>query len=551
MFKSSLLPQFGVIAFFLLFTLLAVTAKAQLKVGENPTSIHKSSVLELESTRQGLLLPRLSDTASINLLSPPNGMLIYLTADNSLRIRSAGSWKKLANMAEASANWALQGNTGIDSASNFIGNKDAQPLTFKTNDAARMIISSDGKVGIGTTTPDATLNVNGTVKFENLGNGSTEVDVLVLNADGSVYKRTMPSTVFDNALKAINGIQTATLSITANASTNYDSVAVASTTADSTIAIHLPVQDGQSGATKPYGLLTFSEWEKINATILNIQNGAVSTQSHANGITIDSTANTRTIILHPADAANPGIVTAGAQTFGGSKTFQDSVTLGGPLMLNTLSSNTSSDTVLVLNNGVIEKRQVSEAAFGNAIRSMNNLRDTAQAIALTTNGTDLTVSTNGADSIFLNVPNAGAAARGVVSVDAQTFGGNKTFQDSITAAATFKVGASGTANSTVQVAGSLAMAIRTVTADATISDTDNTVLANTTTSGIVLTLPNPAGMTGRIYTIKKIGTGGIDNDLTITPTSATIDGGSSYKIYNDWTYVTLQTDGTDWYIIKK
>jgi hypothetical protein len=95
------------------------------------------------------------------------------------------------------------------------------------------------------------------------------------------------------------------------------------------------------------------------------------------------------------------------------------------------------------------------------------------------------------------------------------------------------------------------MAIRTVTADATISDTDNTVLANTSTSGIVLTLPTPTGMTGRIYTIKKIGTGGIDNDLTITPTSATIDGGSSYKIYNDWTYVTLQTDGTDWYIIKK
>jgi hypothetical protein len=34
-----------------------MAANAQLKVGDNPTNIQKSSILELESTRQGLLLP--------------------------------------------------------------------------------------------------------------------------------------------------------------------------------------------------------------------------------------------------------------------------------------------------------------------------------------------------------------------------------------------------------------------------------------------------------------------------------------------------------------
>src|SRR5690242_5982294 len=96
-------------------------ATAQLKIGDNPTSIQKSSILELESTRQGLLLPRLSDTAAINNLTPPDGMIIYLTADNSLRIRSNGAWKKLASMADAMANWSLNGNSGTDSATNFIG----------------------------------------------------------------------------------------------------------------------------------------------------------------------------------------------------------------------------------------------------------------------------------------------------------------------------------------------------------------------------------------------------------------------------------------------
>jgi hypothetical protein len=113
------------------------------------------------------------------------------------------------------------------------------------------------------------------------------------------------------------------------------------------------------------------------------------------------------------------------------------------------------------------------------------------------------------------------------------------------------VGNTGNANSTVQIDGSVAMAIKTVTSNYTATATDNTILANTTSGALSVTLPSTTGITGRIYTIKKIGTGGIDNALTITPSSGTIEGGASYIIYNDWTFVTLQTDGTNWYIIRK
>lgn len=539
--------------FFLLLTLLSfsIVSNAQLKIGDNPTSIQKSSILELESTRQGLLLPRLADTVAINALNPPNGMIIYLTADNSLRIRSAGSWKKLASLADATANWSLTGNTGTDSASNFIGTLDGKPFTIKTNNAERMVVSSTGNVGIGTTTPSAKLNVNGSVKFEGLAAGSNELNVLVLNTDGSVYKRTMSSSAFENAIKAINGIQKQTLSITASASTTKDSVTVTSTSADSTIAIYLPVQDGAS-TTKPYGFLQYADWQKIQSAIQTITIGTVASSSTVKGASINITGTSREIVLHPADGTNSGIVTAGRQTFGGAKTFADSVTVNGPLTLNSVANTTSADSVLVINNGVVQKRKVSEAAFGNAIRSINGNRDTAQRIAFTSVGTDLSVSTNSIDSIRLNVPNASTSARGVVTTAAQTFGGNKTFQDSVSAAATMKVGSTGTANSTVQVEGSLSMAIRTITSSTTINATDNTVLANTTSGAVTILLPTTSGITGRIYTIKKIGSGGIDKELTITPSGgATIDGGSSYIIYNDYTYVTLQTDGTNWYIIKK
>ena len=536
-----------------LFLLAGTLAKAQLKIGDNPTSIHKSSILELESSRQGLLLPRLADTVSINALTPPDGMIIYLTTDNSLRLRSNGSWKKIADLAAATSNWSLTGNTGTDSTLNFIGTVDGKPLVMKTDNAERLRISSNGNIGIGTTTPTATLNVDGTVKLENLAAGTSELDVLVLAADGSVYKRTMSSSAFENAIKAINGIQRQALNITAAADEATDTVAIENRDSDSTIAITLPVQNGSS-PTKPYGFLTYTDWQKIQSAVQTVTIGAVSATPNANGASIVVDSTSRTIILHAADATNPGIVTAGAQTFGGDKTFAGNTTANGTLTLNNVATNNTVDSVLVINNGVVEKRQVSAAAFGNAIRSINGNSDTAQIFTFNNFGTDLSItnsSSGGTDSIYLNVPDAGTGARGVVTTTTQTFAGTKNFQDSVTAATSILVGTTGSANSTVQVDGSMSLAIKAVTANYTATGADNTILANTTTGAITVTLPAPGSFPGRIYTIKKIGTGGIDNELTITPSSGTIDGGASFVIYNDWTYVSLQTDGTNWYVIKK
>jgi hypothetical protein len=542
-------PKALVMSFFLL--LIGTATMAQLKIGNNPTTISKSSILELESLRQGLLLPRLPDTVAINLLNPPDGMIVFLIPDKSLRLRSNGSWKKIADMAAAASNWSLNGNAGTNPATDFVGTVDGQPLVMRTDNAERMRIDENGNIGIGTTTPTAKLNVDGTVKLENLAAGTTELDVLVLATDGSVYKRTMSSSAFTNAIKSINGIQKQTISITAAASDTSNNVLVQNRASDSTVAIYLPVQDGSAGASKPFGFLTFSDWQKIQSTVQTIAIGAVSSSPDVNGATITTDSTSRTIILHAADATNPGIVTAGAQTFGGNKTFVGNTTANGTVTLGSVANNNSADSVLVINNGVIERRKVSPTAFGTAITNINGNRDTSQVFAFRNTGTNLTVSTNGADSVFLNVPDAAVANRGVVTTTAQTFGGSKTFQDSVAAAKTILVGSTGSANSTVQVNGSLAMSISTVSANYMLTGADNTVLVNTSSTPLTITLPNPASFPGRIYTIKKIGTGGIDNELTITPSSGTIDGGANLIIYNDWTYVTVQTDGTAWYIIKK
>ena len=59
------------------------------------------------------------------------------------------------------AGWGLTGNGGTNPATQFIGTTDGQPLAFKTNNTERMRILSDGKVGIGTNTPDTKLDVSG------------------------------------------------------------------------------------------------------------------------------------------------------------------------------------------------------------------------------------------------------------------------------------------------------------------------------------------------------------------------------------------------------
>lgn len=532
------------------FLLVSTITQAQLKIGDNPTSIQKSSILELESSRQGLLLPRLTDTTAINALTPPDGMIIYLTADKSLRIRSNGAWVKLADMGSASNNWSLNGNSGTTS-SNFLGTVDGQPLIMKTNNNEAMRIDASGNIGIGTNNPTAKLNVDGNVKFQNLGTNTTDIDVLVIKADGSVEKRTMSSSAFVNAISAINGLQHQQLSITAQASDTSNNVLVQNRDADSTIAIYLPVQDGSAGSSKPYGFLKYNDWQKIQSAVQVMTIGAVASSPDINGATVTKSNDTLTLVLHPADATHPGIVTTGTQTFGGDKTFAGNTTMNGTVTLNSVANNTTADSVLVMNNGVVEKRKVGSSVFNSAIQNINGNRDTTQTFAFKNSGTDLTVSTNGADSVFLNVPDASTTARGVVTTATQTFGGNKNFQDSVNAQKAILVGATGNANSTVQVSGSLSMAVTTITSNYTLTGNDNTVLANTTSAAITVTLPSPTNIAGRIYTIKKIGTGGLDNELTITPTSGTIDGGANYKIYNDWTYVTLQTDGTNWFIIKK
>ena len=94
----------------MLMLIAAYASAQQLKLGKNPTTIEKSALLDLNSDKQGLLLPRITDYTIAPLNTAPDGMLIYYVPDKLLYIRKNGTWKKLVD--ETTAISSVNGQTG-------------------------------------------------------------------------------------------------------------------------------------------------------------------------------------------------------------------------------------------------------------------------------------------------------------------------------------------------------------------------------------------------------------------------------------------------------
>jgi len=93
-----------------LFLSLTPLVKAQqLKLGAAPNQLEKSALLELNSDKQGLLLPRVNNFNLAPLNTAPDGMLIYNVPDRLLYIRKNGIWRKLID--ETNAITSVNGQT--------------------------------------------------------------------------------------------------------------------------------------------------------------------------------------------------------------------------------------------------------------------------------------------------------------------------------------------------------------------------------------------------------------------------------------------------------
>lgn len=98
------------------------------------------------------------------------------------------------------------------------------------------------------------------------------------------------------------------------------------------------------------------------------------------------------------------------------------------------------------------------------------------------------------------------------------------------------------------VNGSLNMAVVSKTSGYTATTTDNTILVDASGGAVTITLPAAAGISGRLYTIKKTDSSG--NNVVIDPNGAeTIDGAATNTFNTQYQSVTVVCDGSTWWTI--
>lgn len=536
--------------------LVATQANAQLKVGKNPTSIQKSAILELESDKQGLLLPRIADTTLMTPLNPPNGMIIYLTTTGKegFYVRNNYQWER---MAEKASSWDILGNALTNAATQFIGSTNNIPFVMRANNIEGMRIDN------GNVIVKNDLTLSGVTAGAN-----TLMDAIIVDGTGKVFKRTLTKAAFSDFM--INGSKELNHLIKTNSPDyTFTDADIAGTSSTHTLSI--ATQNGAVGGPT-VGLLTNADWNRFDKATKALQVAAFSTTANANGLTIDNTGANPTIALNAASDLMPGGVSIGTQSFGGDKTFTGKITGNNALAITAggaditgnskvtgtfnVTSTTKLDNTLTITTGGADITGATKVTGDvhvtgkSALDNTVTLGNVATGVALDSTvlllnsanevvskklpasiftpmtftqdhaGTDLKVTKDAATNLVtVSVPQADPSViGGLVSNASQSFAGNKRFANDVAVKSKVIIGdTTNAANSTLQVAGSVSMAIKEIASAYTVDATDYTVIVKSTTA-VTVSLPTAAGAKGRIYTIKKVAadaTNNLNNTVTV------------------------------------
>lgn len=282
----------------------------QLKLGSNPFTVQKSAVLELNSDNQGLLLVRISDTAQINSLLPPDGMIIFFTPTKQLFVRSNGFWRALATTANLSTFWSTSGNTtgGIK----HIGSTDNYDISFMTNNVDRMKITTSGYLGIGASvTPTTFLHVKSGIsndaglRLENLTTASTTTagaSPIGVDATGKVVKVKTP-TYYSGGVGGTATVEEAPKVWMAEV-TNSNNVAagVSSYTFPSNVvftniySIQVTAKSANGIATAPLALVSSNTLTSVTVRLLESKNTIMVALGAAEGMEAHAETSTKIFI---------------------------------------------------------------------------------------------------------------------------------------------------------------------------------------------------------------------------------------------------------------
>ncbi len=159
--------------FFVTFLLIAsyyVTAQVAINTDGNPAD--ESSVLDIQSTERGLLIPRMTQTQRENISDPATGLLVYQTDGTKGFYYNIGT--------SASPDWIGLSSTLITQIADADGDTkvqveettDEDTIRFDVAGTERMTITPSGNVGIGTKNPGTRLvTMDGSLMHVHIGAG--------------------------------------------------------------------------------------------------------------------------------------------------------------------------------------------------------------------------------------------------------------------------------------------------------------------------------------------------------------------------------------------
>jgi hypothetical protein len=313
-----------------------------------------------------------------------------LTINTSTGIVNSLPYSSLAN------SWSLYGNTGTNSAADFIGTLDNRSLSLGTNNTQRMYMdSSSGNVGVGTNTPGSNFTV-----FQKPGSGSSQGFRFTGNSiggtgSGSGFLMSLGYNVPGNKQLWLGDADYAGNA----AGTFVRFTSFAGTVSVNAIAgdnsVRRPIAFGEGG--DPLSAIIFGTddnetapgsyvWDNGN---MAVGNGYRANIAPANGLIVQG---------------NVGIGTASPST-------ALHVVGTNPLTLTGVQTGTSTDSILTITNGLVRKLSPSALAVSsNAWALAGNSVPSVQNIGTTTNY-DLPFITNNTERMRIsNSGNAGIGA---------------------------------------------------------------------------------------------------------------------------------------------
>ena len=167
------------------------TVQAQnVGINDDNSNPDPSAVLDVKSNNKGLLIPRLTLAQRNAILAPATGLMIYQTDNTSGFYYNSGTPASPVWTSIGAGSWGLTGNNIL--SGQFLGTTNAIGLDIRTNNVSRAFITNDGLVGIGTTAPTHTLDVDGQIRIR--GGSPAAGRILVSDANGVGTWQNAPST---------------------------------------------------------------------------------------------------------------------------------------------------------------------------------------------------------------------------------------------------------------------------------------------------------------------------------------------------------------------